>query len=84
MSTHYLLTDIIGDRIALTMFVRLTITCQRAWACVAPFTAANNMVTPKMSIRRHVVIKTYEEIINAMYKGVVDEGGLLSDKLEAA
>jgi hypothetical protein len=42
------------------------------------------MVTPKMSIRRHVVIKTYEEIINAMYKGVVDEGGLLSDKLEAA
>eukprot|EP00804_Cyclotella_cryptica_P013704 CCRYP_016132-RC/>CCRYP_016132-RC protein AED:0.28 eAED:0.28 QI:348/1/1/1/1/1/11/531/685 len=24
----------------------------KAWACVAPFTAANNMVTPKMSIRR--------------------------------
>ena len=35
-----------------------------AFAFVAPFTAANNIVTPKMSIRRHVVIKTYEDIIS--------------------
>jgi long-chain acyl-CoA synthetase len=34
---------------------------------VSPFTAANNMVTPKMSIRRHVVIKTYGDLISDLY-----------------
>ena len=34
---------------------------------VAPFTAANNMLTPKMSIRRHVVIRTYEDEVALMY-----------------
>ena len=28
----------------------------RKWSFVAPFTASNNMLTPKMSIRRHIVI----------------------------
>jgi len=37
------------------------------WAFVAPFTAANNMLTPKMSIRRHKVIQTYGDVINHMY-----------------
>jgi len=37
------------------------------WAFVAPFTAANNMLTPKMSIRRQNVIKTYADIIGDMY-----------------
>jgi len=37
------------------------------WAFVAPFTAQNNMLTPKMSIRRKIVIKTYEDIIGHMY-----------------
>jgi long-chain acyl-CoA synthetase len=37
------------------------------WAFVAPFTAANNMLTPKMSIRRHVVMDAYEELISHMY-----------------
>jgi long-chain acyl-CoA synthetase len=37
------------------------------WAFVAPFTAANNMLTPKMSIRRHKVIHTYGDIISHMY-----------------
>ena len=37
------------------------------WAFVAPFTAANNMLTPKMSIRRHKVIQTYGDIISHMY-----------------
>lgn len=37
------------------------------WAFVAPFTAANDMLTPKMSIRRHKVISTYNDIITAMY-----------------
>lgn len=39
----------------------------RSWAFVAPFTAANNMLTPKMSIRRKIVIKNYEDIISFMY-----------------
>jgi len=34
---------------------------------VAPFTAANNMLTPKMSIRRHMVIRAYEDEIAHMY-----------------
>ena len=36
------------------------------WAFVAPFTAANNMLTPKMSIRRKIVIKNYEDIVSCM------------------
>ena len=39
----------------------------QAWAFVAPFTAANNMLTPKMSIRRHKVIHAYGDIISHMY-----------------
>ena len=39
----------------------------REWSFVAPFTAANNMLTPKMSIRRHVVIRTYVDVIAGMY-----------------
>jgi len=37
------------------------------WAFVAPFSAANNMLTPKMSIRRKIVIKHYDDIIADMY-----------------
>merc|ERR1711862_268000 len=39
----------------------------KEWAFVAPFTAANNMLTPKMSIRRHKVMESYEELISWMY-----------------
>jgi len=37
------------------------------WAFVSPFTAANNMLTPKMSIRRHKVLEAYEDLIFRMY-----------------
>jgi len=37
------------------------------WSFVAPFTAANNMLTPKMSIRRHIVIKAYEDVVSNLY-----------------
>lgn len=36
-------------------------------AFVAPFTAANNMLTPKMSIRRHMVIRAYDDVIASLY-----------------
>ena len=39
----------------------------KEWAFVAPFTAANNMLTPKMSIRRHKVMDAYDELIDWMY-----------------
>ena len=37
------------------------------WAFVAPFTAANSMLTPKMSIRRHKVIEAYQDLISHLY-----------------
>jgi len=37
------------------------------WAIVAPFTAANNMLTPKMSIRRHKVIEAYADLLANLY-----------------
>lgn len=45
-----------------------------AFLMVSPFTAANNMVTPKMSIRRHVVIKTYDDMISDLYGGNAQGG----------
>lgn len=39
----------------------------REFAFVAPFTAANNMLTPKMSIRRHMVIRAYDDVIGSLY-----------------
>ena len=39
----------------------------QAWAFVPAFTAANQMLTPKMSIRRHKVIHTYGDIIQHLY-----------------
>ena len=44
------------------------------FAFVAPFTAANNMLTPKMSIRRHMVIRTYNDVIAKMYDDDVVAG----------
>lgn len=38
------------------------------WAFVAPFTAANEMITPKLSIRRHKVISTYKDVIDQLYE----------------
>ena len=39
----------------------------RDWALVAPFTAANNMLTPKMSVRRHNVVAAYADVIAHLY-----------------
>jgi long-chain acyl-CoA synthetase len=37
------------------------------WAIVAPFTAANNMLTPTMKIRGHKVIEAYADLIANLY-----------------
>lgn len=39
----------------------------KQWAFVAPFTAENSMLTPKMSIRRHKVVDFYENLIGHLY-----------------
>jgi long-chain acyl-CoA synthetase len=39
----------------------------KEWAFVAPFTVANNMLTPKMSVRRHNVVDAYSEVIAHLY-----------------
>jgi len=57
-----------------------------AFLVVAPFTAANGQLTPKMSIRRHVVICDYAGLIDKLYGGKVENGGYLREenKLKAA
>ena len=51
------------------------------WAIVAPFTAANNMLTPKMSIRRHKVMEAYADVIENLYE---DENQFLNKSDDAA
>jgi long-chain acyl-CoA synthetase len=53
------------------------------WAFVAPFTAANKMLTPKMSIRRHRVVEAYEDLISHFYgeapvKDLLDNSSAIS------
>jgi len=55
----------------------------QAWAFVAPFTAANNMLTPKMSIRRHMVVRTYEDVIAKLYHTQEEEEAEAAKVLEA-
>lgn len=43
------------------------------WAFVAPFTVANDMLTPKMSIRRHKVQETYKDLIDSLYGGALEQ-----------
>ena len=40
---------------------------------VNPFTVENQMLTPKMSVRRHMVITTYYDEIGGMYGDTVVE-----------
>jgi len=49
------------------------------WAFVEPFTAANEMLTPKMSIRKHKVVQAYKHVLDELY-----EGGLTSEASDGA
>lgn len=42
------------------------------FAFVAPFTTTNNMLTPKMSIRRHIVLREYQDVLSSMYDDDID------------
>lgn len=39
----------------------------RAWAFVPPFSVADNTLTPKMTIRKHAVLKAYGDLISSLY-----------------
>lgn len=52
-----------------------------AFAFVAPFTASNDMVTPKKSIRRDVVLKSYEDVISDLYDKQINIGKHLSSEI---
>jgi long-chain acyl-CoA synthetase len=56
----------------------------RMFLIVSAFTTVNNMLTPKMSIRRHVVIKTYEDMITDLYKRNNVDGCFQIDYIKAA
>ncbi|EED93420.1 predicted protein, partial [Thalassiosira pseudonana CCMP1335] len=58
---------LIDEEIMLNTYKLKKYEVPKAWSFVAPFTAANNMLTPKMSIRRKIVIKHYEDIVSHMY-----------------
>jgi len=62
--------ELIDTEIKATCYKLKKFEIPQKWAAVAPFTAANNMLTPKMSIRRHRVIHTYEDVIAHLYEDV--------------
>jgi long-chain acyl-CoA synthetase len=39
----------------------------KSWAVVSPFTVGNNMLTPKMSIRKPQVLEVYKNVIAQLY-----------------
>jgi long-chain acyl-CoA synthetase len=67
LATHPKVKALIDDEIRNSCVRLKKFETPKDWAFVAPFTAANNMLTPKMSIRRHVVMKSYEELISHLY-----------------
>ena len=59
--------ELIDAEIAMSCYNLKKFEIPTKWAFVAPFTVANDMLTPKMSIRRHKVQLAYQELINEIY-----------------
>lgn len=60
-------SNLIDEEISKTCAMLKKFEIPKKWAFVGAFTAANNMLTPKMSIRRHKVIEAYEDTISQLY-----------------
>ena len=43
----------------------------RAWTFIDPLTPENDLLTQKMSLKRHNIAKAYEETINGLYSGEI-------------
>eukprot|EP00934_Nitzschia_sp_Nitz4_P008682 Nitzschia sp. Nitz4//scaffold22_size323478//280954//283102//NITZ4_000583-RA/size323478-augustus-gene-0.212-mRNA-1//1//CDS//3329543165//8672//frame0 len=67
VSNDHRVKDLIDEEIKAHCACRKKFEIPLKWAFVAPFTIANNMLTPKMSIRRHNVTKAYDSLISSLY-----------------
>jgi long-chain acyl-CoA synthetase len=61
------LRELIDEEILQSCFKMKKYEIPKEWAFVAAFTAGNNMLTPKMSIRRHKVLEAYSDVISHLY-----------------
>ena len=59
--------ELMDAEIAMSCFNLKKFEIPTKWAFVAPFTVANDMLTPKMSIRRHKVQIAYQGLIDEIY-----------------
>ena len=59
--------DLIDSEIQQSCYSMKKFEVPTKWAFVAPFTVANDMLTPKMSIRRHKVQQVYQDLIDEVY-----------------
>jgi long-chain acyl-CoA synthetase len=67
LANHQSVQDLMKAEIHESCYKLKKFEVPKKWAFVAPFTAANNMLTPKMSIRRHKVMQAYEDLISHLY-----------------
>ena len=59
--------ELIDSEITLSCYKLKKFEAPQNWTFVAPFTVANDMLTPKMSIRRHKVMEAYGDTISHLY-----------------
>jgi long-chain acyl-CoA synthetase len=78
------LRQLIDEEIHQSCFKMKKFEVPKEWAFVAPFTAANNMLTPKMSIRRHKVLEAYSDVIAHLYGDDPIETDAVDGRLDAA
>lgn len=78
------LIDLMDAELHMTCYNRKKYEIPTKWAIVAPFTVANDMLTQKLSIRRHKVQLVYADLIDALYgeKGISQAVGSRDDKQE--
>ena len=73
--------NLIGEEITRNCYGIEKCDVPAAFAFVAPFTASNDMITPNKSIRRDVVLKSYEDVISDLYDKQINNGKHLSSKI---
>lgn len=59
--------DLMDAEIHMACYNRKKYEIPTKWSFVAPFTVANDMLTQKLSIRRHKVQEAYTDVIDGMY-----------------
>ena len=56
----------------------------KTWSFVAPFTTANNMITPKMSLRKHKITEVYSDLISNIYGDSISDSDVRMYQYEEA